>query len=364
MANPSYSGRLLEDERFLFLQENYPKIASLPHPSRKWSGMELLLDPHHHGKVFIQSIYVTDAPTYQDWGSTTQGIRPSSVGSVVTAMPLMSGCWCWANDLKSLGFVTVEAPETVYLLFKEAKLLQSREDLWEIRKNKILALPNLLDGMSAEQRIGLDWMQDELLKVFRKCVKPGQNEFRAMPLTGGHSNEHVLCGFTTHLVIDINIVRCPEEVRKRLAAMLGSHYECQEVDCQCQRKLLSNSMADALSSPERWTIKDRIWHNVMAEYMQVRPAGIHGGSPGSSLWIMCQVSTWLLSTSLVGPQLWQVDSKAASLMGPRKSIYRQTPGGPRCASAQDIYDTRNARSHVVSKQYPGSSGISVKAQCW
>ncbi|DBA84447.1 TPA: hypothetical protein ACH3X1_006080 [Trebouxia sp. C0004] len=205
MANPSYSGRLLEDERFLFLQENYPKIASLPHPSRKWSGMELLLDPHHHGK---------------------------------------------ANDLKSLGFVTVEAPETVYLLFKEAKLLQSREDLWEIRKNKILALPNLLDGMSAEQRIGLDWMQDELLKVFRKCVKPGQNEFRAMPLTGGHSNEHVLCGFTTHLVIDINIVRCPEEVRKRLAAMLGSHYECQEVDCQCQRKLLSNSMADALSSPE------------------------------------------------------------------------------------------------------------------
>ena len=73
VAKPSYSGRLLEDERFLFLQENYPKIASLPHPSRKWSGMEILLDPRHHGKVFVQSIYVADAPTYKEFGINYTG---------------------------------------------------------------------------------------------------------------------------------------------------------------------------------------------------------------------------------------------------------------------------------------------------
>lgn len=75
VAKLSNSGRLLEDDRFLFLQGNYSKIASLPHASRKWSGMELLLDPHHHGKVFIQSIFVTDAPTYKEFGINYTGKR-------------------------------------------------------------------------------------------------------------------------------------------------------------------------------------------------------------------------------------------------------------------------------------------------
>ena len=173
-----------------------------------------------------------------------------------------------ADDLKYLGFVTVEVPETLYLLFKEAKLLRSREDLWEIRKNEILALPDPLLGLSAEKRVGFDWMRSELETTFRKFVKPGQIVFRAMPLTGGHSNEHVLRGFTTHFVIDVNIVGSQEQVHKRLAA-LDLDYKCQEADCQCQRTLLSNNMIDALNRQKGGPSRDRIWQNVMAEYMQV-----------------------------------------------------------------------------------------------
>lgn len=68
MANSNYSGRLLEVIRFLFLQGQYDKIASAPVPSCKWSGMEILLDVCHHGKVFIHSIFVMDAPTYKEFG--------------------------------------------------------------------------------------------------------------------------------------------------------------------------------------------------------------------------------------------------------------------------------------------------------
>ena len=129
-AKPSYLGHLLEDESFLFLQGSYAKIASVPCSSRNWSGMELLLDQRHHGKVFIQSVLVTDAPTYKKFGinytgkyilealwhifcllctfasniggrgqvnMTLQEIRPFSVGWdwAVTAMPLMTGSWSW-----------------------------------------------------------------------------------------------------------------------------------------------------------------------------------------------------------------------------------------------------------------------------
>jgi len=217
-----------------------------------------------------------------------------------------------ADDLKYLGFVTVEVPETVYLLFKEAKLLQSREELWEIRKNEILAFPDPLLGLSAEERYGFDYFRSELETTFRKYVKPGQIVFRAMPLPGGHSNEHVFRGFTTHFVIDFNILRSLDEVHKQLAAKLGSDYKCEEADCLCKRKLLSNSMVDALSRQKGGPSRDRICFNVMAGYMQVsrpphvnlsqstsipsspavsrpssahgdavRTAAIHGGSHGS-----------------------------------------------------------------------------------
>lgn len=176
-----------------------------------------------------------------------------------------------ADDLKYLGFVTVEVPETVYLLCKEAKLLQSCEELWEIRKNEILAYPDPLLGLSTEERYGSDYFWSELETTFRKYVKPGQIVFRAMPLTGGHSNEHVLRGFTTHFVIDSNILRSLDEVHKQLAAKLGSDYKCEEADCLCQRKLLSNSMVDALSRQKGGPSRDRICFDVMAEYMQVSP---------------------------------------------------------------------------------------------
>lgn len=151
----------------------------------------------------------------------------------------------------------------MYLLFKEAKLLQSREELWEIRKHEILALPDPLASLSAEQRQGFDWMRGELETVFKKDIKQGQIVFRAMPI----GNEHVLRGFVTHFVID-NIVCSQEEVHKRLASLLGSDYECQE-PCQCPRRLLSNSMTEALCRQNAGPSKERILHNVMAEYMLV-----------------------------------------------------------------------------------------------
>ena len=166
-----------------------------------------------------------------------------------------------ADDLKYLGFATQEVPETVYLMFKEAKLLQSREALWEIRKDEVLALPS----PSAERRHGLEWMRSELTTVFKKHIKPGAEiVFRDMR----PGNEHVVRGFTIHFVIDSYIVCRLEEVHKRLKVLLGSDYECQE-PCLCQRRLLNNSMIDALSRQKAGPSRDRIYQNIMAEYMLV-----------------------------------------------------------------------------------------------
>lgn len=90
-AKYNYSGRLLEDERFLFLLRHYNKIASAPVPSRDWSGMELLLDPCHHGKVFVQSIFVMDAPTYKEFGIKYTG-RLIFLAVVVLTLCLLLTC--------------------------------------------------------------------------------------------------------------------------------------------------------------------------------------------------------------------------------------------------------------------------------
>lgn len=67
-AKPTYPGRLLEVERFLFLQGNYIKLASNSYPNRRWTGMELLLDPSHWGKVFIHGIHIAEAWSYKQFG--------------------------------------------------------------------------------------------------------------------------------------------------------------------------------------------------------------------------------------------------------------------------------------------------------
>lgn len=175
-----------------------------------------------------------------------------------------------ADDLKYLGFRTEEVPETVYLLFKEAELLQSREDMWELRKREILALPDPLKDMSPEQRYGYDWILSEQQTVFKKYIQPGQIEFRAMP----HGNVCVVRAFTTHFVIDINIVSSQEEVHKRLAALLESDYDCQQ-PCQCQRKLLVDSMIDGLCRQKGGPSRERIWHNIMAQYMLVSQPSVN-----------------------------------------------------------------------------------------
>ena len=107
------------------------------------------------------------------------------------------------------------------------------------QKHEVLNLPDPLASLSAEERLGFDWMRSELETVFKKYVEQGQIVFRAMP----SGNEHVLRGFSTHFVIDSNIVCSQLEVHKRLAASLGSDYECQE-SCQCQRRVLTNSTTD------------------------------------------------------------------------------------------------------------------------
>lgn len=72
-AESKYSGRLLEEDRFLFLQGCYDKIGSAPDSSRHWSGMELLLDPRHHGKIFNHGIFMQDAPAYMEFGMNYTG---------------------------------------------------------------------------------------------------------------------------------------------------------------------------------------------------------------------------------------------------------------------------------------------------
>lgn len=79
-----------------------------------------------------------------------------------------------AEDLKYLSFQTIEVPETLYLLFKEAKLLQSRGELWEIRKNEILAMPDPLDSLSPEEKQVFETMRSELATVCKKYVNKDQ----------------------------------------------------------------------------------------------------------------------------------------------------------------------------------------------
>lgn len=73
VAKSSYKGRLLEEERFLLFQGAYAKIASVPSASRYWSGMELLLD---------ESIFVTMAPTYKEFGINYTGKQIPYLGGV------------------------------------------------------------------------------------------------------------------------------------------------------------------------------------------------------------------------------------------------------------------------------------------
>lgn len=122
-----------------------------------------------------------------------------------------------ADDLRYLGLETVEVPETAYLLFRKAGLLQSREDLWEIRRQEILAQPDPLQGLLAEKKAGYENLVKELETVCKKHVIPGQICFREFPL----GSLHVLRGFSTDFVVDSIIVCDLDQVHSRLAAMLG-----------------------------------------------------------------------------------------------------------------------------------------------
>lgn len=172
-----------------------------------------------------------------------------------------------AGDIEYLGFGREKISETMYLLFEEAGLLQSREQLWEIKKKEILALPDPLDSILDKRRRlevegAFHFMSHELVTVFKKYIRPGQIVFKKMP----DGNEHAVLGFTTHFVIDINIVCDPEQVHKRLAALWGSDFECQ-TRCQCQRRLLNDSMIEAISRQTGAPERQRIMAIVMAEYM-------------------------------------------------------------------------------------------------
>ena len=107
-------------------------------------------------------------------------------------------------------------------------------------------------------------MRSKLETVFKKFIRPGQIVLRQMP----NGNEHAVLGFTTHFVVDINIVCRPEQVHKRLAALLGSDFECQ-TRCQCQRRLLNDSMTEATSRQTGGPTKQRIMGIILAEYLLV-----------------------------------------------------------------------------------------------
>lgn len=83
----------------------------------------------------------------------------------------------------------------MYLLFKEADLLPSREQLWESKKDEILALPDGLADMRVEQRPAAEqafrFMRSELETVFKKYIQPGQIVFKRFP----KGNEHAVLGF-------------------------------------------------------------------------------------------------------------------------------------------------------------------------
>ena len=170
------------------------------------------------------------------------------------------------DDLKYLGFACEEVPKVVYLLFQRYHLLSSHEEIWERRKQDVLALKDPTLGLQASWRQTFLTIRDELEKVFKKYIKPNQIIFRSMPA----GNEHVLRGFTDLFVIDVNIVCNTAEVHKQLEAVLGPDNACHQVEgCQCLRRLLNSSMTDALSRQKKGPSKERILHNVMAGYMEV-----------------------------------------------------------------------------------------------
>lgn len=72
-ATPTHQQRLLQVDQCLFLQGNYSKIASEVNPKRRYTGMELLLDQSHWGKVFVQGMYVVDEETYKQFGLNYTG---------------------------------------------------------------------------------------------------------------------------------------------------------------------------------------------------------------------------------------------------------------------------------------------------
>ena len=189
-----------------------------------------------------------------------------------------------AKDLKYLNFSTIEIPKTLYLMFQDAGMLKSREELWEIRKHQILTeLPDpLAASLSAEEKDGFEKMRIEVETVCKKYVKEGQIVFREWP----PGNEHVLRGFTTHFVVDSRIVCNPEEVHKKLAAM-GLSNRCQP-PCQCHRILLSISMADALSHQKDGPSKESIMQDMLGNYILatsyqvVLPKAIPSSNPPSS----------------------------------------------------------------------------------
>lgn len=182
-----------------------------------------------------------------------------------------------AQDLEYLGYATAPVPKAVYLLFKAAKLLQSRDQLWEHKKEQMLAMPDPLLFMAAQPRQGLERLRMELEQVFSKYVQQGQIVFRNMPV----GNKHVLRGFVTHFVIDVQIIGSITEVHRLLQASLGSDAVCQQ-PCQCPRQLLVSSMTDALFRQKGGPSKESIMHNVMGQYLHVSRYELHLPASSSS----------------------------------------------------------------------------------
>ena len=160
-------------------------------------------------------------------------------------------------DLEYLGYATAPVPETVYLLFKAAAFLQSRDQLWEAKKLQMLAMPDPLESMEAQGKQRLLSLREELAQVFSKYVQQKQQiVFKKMP----DGNTHVLRGFTTHFVIDTEIISRHTEVHRLLQASLGSDAICQQ-PCHCNWQLLVSSMIDALCRQKGGPSKESIMHS-------------------------------------------------------------------------------------------------------
>ena len=68
-----YSHQLLDKRRFLFLQGSYDRMSAPATSQHKWSGMELLLDPTHHGKIFCHGMFVKEAADFLGFGLNYTG---------------------------------------------------------------------------------------------------------------------------------------------------------------------------------------------------------------------------------------------------------------------------------------------------